>query len=65
MKNLLTTISFNTTVQRQESFSPTGYADIGDDGVTAKRNDMRQLASFSVFTNIEYCKMTFISKLLD
>ncbi len=64
MKNLLTIISFNTTVQCQESFSTTGYADIADDIVTAKRNDIRPLTSLSVFTNIEYCKMTFISKLL-
>ena len=53
MKNLLTTISFNTTVQRQESICPTSYADIADDGVTAKRNDIRQLASLSVFTYID------------
>lgn len=37
-------------------------ADIADDDVTSKRNYIRRLASFSVFTYIESCKMTFISK---
>ena len=53
MKNVLTTISFNTRVQRQESFSPTSCADITDDYVTVKRNDIRWLAILSVFTYIE------------
>ena len=41
-----------THVQRQESFSPNSCANIADDDVTAKRNDIRWLATFSVFTYI-------------